>query len=562
MLHVALRWNEYEVDSPRLWPFAVQHAVWIYNRLPNRVTGLTPLERLSGMKADHRDLLRTHVWGSPCYVLDPKLQAGKKVGKFDKRARLGQYLGFSPEHSSLVALVRHLGTGYVSPQWHVVFDDKFESVFSTGCISDEDFDRICSTLYDESRDWYIDPDDFDDDGDLVYAPPPLDEVYLNEEERRERKERLDQQRNNNRRSRVKFEEAFLPEVETPSTVVQFDTKVEMFDDPPAPPLVPTDDEDSSGNSVPEGVPFPESEGEGVESSVNVEMDDEIYDEDVPFNEEEALKSVENNWSKKLRDRTKMKKPKKFGTVTSTTWEDALNYTARDMAHLSEAQRSHLSKSEYRNLYRYYQVTLSPNRVPPRVAKLSAKKLKYKQRIADRIESADRTLMEMDMNVPTVEELMSSPLAKYIHLAVNNTNYSGSTKDLIANYVHPLFLKAKALASAEDNTNWNQAMNGDAADHYWQACKNELATLEKIKSWEVVDIPAGKHILGSTWAFKLKRFPDGRPKKYKARFVARGDQQIAGVEFNETYAPVVQWTTVRMMLILEAMLGLKSCQADV
>lgn len=75
---------------------------------------------------------------------------------------------------------------------------------------------------------------------------------------------------------------FLPEVETPSTVVQFDTKVEMFDDPPAPPLVPTDDEDSSGNSVPEGVPFPESEGEGVESSVNVEMDDEIYDEDVPF----------------------------------------------------------------------------------------------------------------------------------------------------------------------------------------------------------------------------------------------------------------------------------------
>mmetsp|Transcript_17941 Transcript_17941/g.30303 ORF Transcript_17941/g.30303 Transcript_17941/m.30303 type:complete len:147 (-) Transcript_17941:3092-3532(-) len=75
---------------------------------------------------------------------------------------------------------------------------------------------------------------------------------------------------------------FLPEVETPSTVVQFDTKVEMFDDPTAPPLVPTDDEDSSGNSVPEGVPFPESEGEGVESSVNVEMDDEIYDEDVPF----------------------------------------------------------------------------------------------------------------------------------------------------------------------------------------------------------------------------------------------------------------------------------------
>jgi len=98
--------------------------------------------------------------------------------------------------------------------------------------------------------------------------------------------------------------------------------------------------------------------------------------------------------------------------------------------------------------------------------------------------------------------------------VNNSNYSGSTKDLIANYVHPLFLKAKAQASAEDNPNWNQAMNGDAADQYWQACKNELATLEKMKSWEVVDIPPGKHILGSTWAFKLKRFPDGRLRNTK------------------------------------------------
>jgi hypothetical protein len=45
-----------------------------------------------------------------------------------------------------------------------------------------------------------------------------------------------------------------------------------------------------------------------------------------------------------------------------------------------------------------------------------------------------------------------------------------------------------------------------------------------------------------WAFK-KSYPDVRPKKYKARFVARGDKQKAGIEFNETYAPAVeQWTT--------------------
>ena len=79
MLHVALHWSKYGVDDLSLWPFAVKHAAWLYNRLPNRVTGLTPFERLTGEKADHHDLLRAHVWGCPTFVLGPKLQDGKKI---------------------------------------------------------------------------------------------------------------------------------------------------------------------------------------------------------------------------------------------------------------------------------------------------------------------------------------------------------------------------------------------------------------------------------------------------------------------------------------------------
>ncbi len=52
------------------------------------------------------------------------------------------------------------------------------------------------------------------------------------------------------------------------------------------------------------------------------------------------------------------------------------------------------------------------------------------------------------------------------------------------------------------------------------------------------------------------------KKFKACFCAHGDQQLEGIDFFETYALVVQWTTVRLMLILENLLGLKSKQADV
>ena len=73
MIHILLLWNECGSDDITLWPFAVQHAAWLYNRLPNQVSGLTPLEILTGTHSDHRDLLRTHVWGYPVYILDPQL---------------------------------------------------------------------------------------------------------------------------------------------------------------------------------------------------------------------------------------------------------------------------------------------------------------------------------------------------------------------------------------------------------------------------------------------------------------------------------------------------------
>ena len=68
-----------------------------------------------------------------------------------------------------------------------------------------------------------------------------------------------------------------------------------------------------------------------------------------------------------------------------------------------------------------------------------------------------------------------------------------------------------------------------------------------------------NFLRSTWAFKLKRYPDGLIKEFKARFCARGDMQLEGIDFFEMYAPVVQWTTVRLMLVLEVLLGLNRAQ---
>ena len=71
-----------------------------------------------------------------------------------------------------------------------------------------------------------------------------------------------------------------------------------------------------------------------------------------------------------------------------------------------------------------------------------------------------------------------------------------------------------------------------------------------------------NVLPSTWAFKIKRYPDGRVKKFKARFCARGDQQKEGIDYFETWAPVVHWSMVGIVMILAIKLKLISVQCDI
>jgi hypothetical protein len=59
---------------------------------------------------------------------------------------MGQFVGFSDEHSSLVANVRHLPTNFISPQFHVVSDDLFETVNRTG-VDEPVVKSICQDLF-------------------------------------------------------------------------------------------------------------------------------------------------------------------------------------------------------------------------------------------------------------------------------------------------------------------------------------------------------------------------------------------------------------------------------
>ena len=116
--------------------------------------------------------------------------------------------------------------------------------------------------------------------------------------------------------------------------------------------------------------------------------------------------------------------------------------------------------------------------------------------------------------------------------------------------NPLALAAKTTDADADTFTFQEAMNHPNSDGFWDAAEKELKTLkETMKVWDEVDREPWMNVLPSTWAFRIKRFPNGLIRKFKARFCARGDRQIHGVDFFDTYAPVVSWTTVRLMLIL-------------
>jgi hypothetical protein len=73
---------------------------------------------------------------------------------------------------------------------------------------------------------------------------------------------------------------------------------------------------------------------------------------------------------------------------------------------------------------------------------------------------------------------------------------------------PRVYAAKIVRADADNPTYQQAMNGSDAGEYINAMKLDIHTLVQQRTWESVLRPKDKHVLKGTWAFKLKRLPDG------------------------------------------------------
>ncbi|CAL9025450.1 unnamed protein product [Prunus brigantina] len=90
------------------------------------------------------------------------------------------------------------------------------------------------------------------------------------------------------------------------------------------------------------------------------------------------------------------------------------------------------------------------------------------------------------------------------------------------------------------------------DESWRnAMKAELDMIEKNNTWQLVDRPFGKPIIGVKWVYMTKLNLDGFVQKNKARLVAKGYSQKPGIDYNETFAPVARLDTIRTLIALAA-----------
>jgi Reverse transcriptase (RNA-dependent DNA polymerase)/GAG-pre-integrase domain len=111
--------------------------------------------------------------------------------------------------------------------------------------------------------------------------------------------------------------------------------------------------------------------------------------------------------------------------------------------------------------------------------------------------------------------------------------------------------AVAEREASDTPTVQEALKSGQRADWVSAIQEELTSLEDKRTWDLIDLPHGARALPNKMVLRVKRNEDGSIERYKAHLNFLGNLQNVGIDFDETFAPVVDFSTVRMMLAIAA-----------
>ena len=133
--------------------------------------------------------------------------------------------------------------------------------------------------------------------------------------------------------------------------------------------------------------------------------------------------------------------------------------------------------------------------------------------------------------------------------------------------HPFAFAAKVQSDNFPTFSEFLRMQGEERKRWMDALDTEISDLAERNAYELVPresvLAQGKKVVKSMWALRRKRKPSGEISRYKARLVVRGDLQKQFYDFqkNDTFAPVVEWSTVRMLFSLGVINDWKTASID-
>lgn len=119
-----------------------------------------------------------------------------------------------------------------------------------------------------------------------------------------------------------------------------------------------------------------------------------------------------------------------------------------------------------------------------------------------------------------------------------------------------------MAHCDEPTTYEQAINSSNKENWIDAMQEGLDSLLTNKTWILVDAPKNQKVIDNKWVFKVKRNPDTSIERFKARLVGRGFRQEYGIDYDETFSPVVRFSSIRTLLAIAAQRNFEIKQFDI
>ncbi|GKA07055.1 putative RNA-directed DNA polymerase [Tanacetum coccineum] len=247
----------------------------------------------------------------------------------------------------------------------------------------------------------------------------------------------------------------------------------------------------------------------------------------------------------------------ISTISEASFRHVQGTTSRDLwLSLKKAYAPHSTSREYTLKTQLLRIKMHGDETPDAYLNRAQEYADALATIGEPVKDKDLVMLvisglrEEYNGLKTTITARQSPTAfSELHALFSDHDYMlEKTRTPIAPYGPQAFYGARPSNNNRSNNNNNRGNHNNSSE-WRQAIKEEYDALMKNGTWSLVPRASTTNVVDGKWVYRLKRDKNGAIIRYKARFVAKGCRQEPGIDFHETFSPVVKLTTIRAVLSL-------------